>query len=134
MEKIIRILLVLFIIFLIAGCKGEDGEDGKVYAEGEWTPDVTHIDMSDLIKGGVNPSYFREGKRYELEPGRFGYLYWKSNNTWYYHPVTVVDIEKGEEGSVESGLFPDHGKDGKDAIMRYKLSGSTITDLGTVYE
>lgn len=122
------------ILLILTGCKGEDGEDGKVYVEGEWTSDINALDISSIIKGGINPPFFLQNTKYELEPGRSGYIYWRSDVTWYSSPVIIDDAQEGTEGSMDVMYFPLVGEDGKDTITRVRISGSNIYDLGTRYE
>jgi len=111
-----KVLLFLLLIIILTGCKGKDGEDGKVYVEAQWTSDINALDISSVIKGGENPTIFYQNTPYELEPEKSGFVYWRSNSTWYFYPIQVSAADSGGKGSSELLFLPKDGDDGKDII------------------
>jgi len=114
-------------VVLLLGCKGEDGEDGKVYFTLDWGSDINAVDLSNVIKEDI--STISRNTRYELEPGVAGYVYWRSNTTWYQLWVEIEDAEEGEEGGtsyIPLILQAEEGEDGKDRIYELYVTGNTL--------
>ena len=122
MKKIIFIILLLS---LLISCKGEDGNIGNVYVKMNWTNDIDMFDLYDLIAPENYPDYFYQDQKYELIPGKSGFVYWRSNGTWYWVYVINPDSDDGESGESDYIILPKSGDDGEDVIVNAFFSGNT---------
>ena len=120
-QNIMKKYIYLILCFFFVGCAvGKDGDDGKVLISTSWTSDIQSIDLSLLLK--QPPIIYYPNVYYEAFPNRTKNVYWMSNNTTYYYPITVPINHFGKKGYANG----EDGEDGEDILRNLFFSGNIV--------
>ena len=117
-------LMLLMFTLVQSGCSNSDNVDQTLFANLNWTQDVTAIDMGAF---GMEGSEISQNTTYKLLPGE-GTIYWVSAGVEYSKNINVRNSRiEDSDNDIECEQEGEHEGENEGCVFSFSFSGDALS-------